>query len=147
MKANRKNKAVSEIVGTVMLLGIAIAMFAIVQLFAFSLLTENQNTPSVRLLASIDDRYVTIFHNGGESLPLDTKILFTINDVFANTISINASDNLTQGDSGSINLWDIGEKVVYNLKTSTSYSIGDSVSVMVVDVPSNSVIMSATIKE
>ena len=153
MWAKRKNQAVSEIVGTVMLLGIAIAMFTLVQLSAFNLLAENPNSPSVRLVAGIDNGNVTIFHNGGESLPSNTKILFTINDDFTNTINITVGDDNYLNESNSKNpnndKWDIGEKVVYNLTNHPSEYIPgeDSVLVMVLDVSSNSIIMSATIKE
>jgi len=147
MWSKRKNHAVSEIVGTVMLLGIAIAMFTLVQLFAFGLLSENPNSPSVRLVASIENGEVVIFHNGGESLPSNTRILFTINDGKSITNSINVSDdNYLKESENSDKIWDIGEKVVYSLPL--SYNAGsDSVSVMVVDVSSNSVIMSTTIRE
>jgi hypothetical protein len=150
MANKRRKHAVSEIVGTVMLLGMAIAMFSIVNLLAFSVLPENENPPSVRLVASIDDEVVYVVHHGGESLPLDTKILIIINDDFANTTSINASENLIQSDSGSLEYWDISEKFVYGLSAmliDIEYSPGDPVLIMVVDISSNSLIMSATIQE
>jgi len=146
MWSKRKNHAVSEIVGTVLLLGIAIAMFTLVQLFAFGLLSENPNSPSVRLIASIENGNVTIYHNGGESLPSNTKILFTIKDGFTDTTNITVGDDDYLNESNSNGKWDIGEKVVYGLPL--SYTAGsDSVLVMVLDISSNSVIMSATIKE
>jgi len=144
----RRNKGVSEIVGTVLLLGIAIAMFTLVQLFAFALLDENPNSPTVRLIASIENGEVVIFHNGGESLPSNTKILFTINDGKSITDSINVSDdNYLKENNPKNDKWDIGEKVVYNVSALGYIGGGDSVLVMVLDTSSNSVIMSATIKE
>jgi len=150
MWAKRKNHAVSEIVGTVMLLGMAIAMFTLVQLFAFGLLSENPNSPSVRLIASIENGNVTIVHNGGESLPSSTKILFTINDDYSNTTRINISDDnyLNESNSKKPNgNWDISEKVVYTVSDFDYISGKDFVLVMVLDDSSNSVIMSATIRE
>ena len=140
MKANRKNQAVSEIVGTVILLGIAVAMFALVQIFAFSLLTENQNPPSVRLVAFVEDRNITIVHNGGESLPLNTRILCTVD---TSSYSINASDNMTASAIAD-NLWGIGEKVKYNPEHRNLES--SKVEILVVDVESNSVIMRTIIQ-
>lgn len=147
MWSKRKNQAVSEIVGTVLLLGIAIAMFSLVQLFAFGLLSENPNSPSVRLIASIENGEVVIVHNGGESLPSNTRILFIKNDDFTNAINITVGDDDYLNESNSKNpndKWDIGEKVNFTL---SSYSVGDSVLVIVLDVKSNSVIMSTTIRE
>jgi len=147
----RRNKGVSEIVGTVLLLGIAIAMFTLVQLFAFALLDENPNSPSVRLIASIENGEVVIFHNGGESLPSNTKILFTINDDFTNTVNITVSDDdYLKESENSDKIWDIGEKVVYDVSNHPSWhntNEVNSVLVMVLDISSNSVIMSTTIKE
>ena len=133
----RRNKAVSEIVGTVMLLGIAIAMFTLVQLFAFTLLDENPNSPSVRLFATIDDNTIYVFHNGGEELSLDTKIIFTIDD---NIINRTAKEIINSTTDNGDKFWNIGEKLSYS-------PAGSEVSVIVVDVSSNSVIMRTIFQE
>ena len=133
----RRNKAVSEIVGTVLLLGIAIAMFALVQLFAFGLLSENPNSPSVRLFATIDDNTIYVFHNGGEELSLDTKIIFTIDD---NIINRTAKEIINSTTDNGDKFWNIGEKLSYS-------PAGSEVSVIVVDVSSNSVIMRTIFQE
>jgi len=141
MWAKRKNHAVSEIIGTVMLLGIAIAMFSLVQLFAFGLLSENPNSPSVRLVASVEDSNIIIVHNGGESLPLNTRILYTINGTPQDPF--NAGDSIIENDPKN-NLWGIGEIVKYNSEKDLESS---NVEILVVDVKSNSVIMRTIIQE
>ena len=133
----RRKQAVSEIVGTVMLLGIAIAMFGLVQLFAFGLLNENPNSPSVRLFATIDDNTIYVFHNGGEELSLDTKIIFTIDD---NIINRTAKEIINSTTDNGDKFWNIGEKLSYG-------PAGSEVSVIVVDVSSNSVIMRTIFQE
>ena len=142
MWAKRKNHAVSEIVGTVMLLGMAIAMFTLVQLFAFGLLSENPNSPSVRLVASVDDENITIFHNGGESLPLNTRILYTVNDSESLSSSINASENISEIKHN--NLWGVGEIVKFNPGFGNLNN--SKVEILVIDVESNSVIMKTIIQ-
>jgi len=54
MKNKRANKAVSSIVGTALLLGMAIALFSIVQILALSF-PYNPNPPSVRLVGNIEE--------------------------------------------------------------------------------------------
>jgi flagellin-like protein len=147
MKNKRAEHAVSEIIGTVMLLGMAIALFSIVNLVAFSVFPENENPPSVRLAASVEDRNITIDHNGGESLPLDTEILCTVNDTLST--SITAGDNITELPPHDDNLWGISEKVFYNpgfYNPSIGSLDNSKVEIFVVDVKSNSVIMRTVIQ-
>jgi hypothetical protein len=140
MKNKRANKAVSEIVGTALLLGISIALFSIVQVIALNL-PYNINPPSVRLVGNIEGETIYIVHHGGESLSLDTEIIFRIND---NTYSWTANEILNQSSSNGDNFWNIGEKV-------DSPNYGDlkdkQVMITVVDVESSSVIMQSTIQE
>jgi flagellin-like protein len=139
MISKRTRHAVSEIVGTVMLLGIAIALFSIVQLLAFSL-PENQNTPSARLIGNVAGDAIHISHHGGESLELNTKLVFTIDGTSYNR---NASEILNVNTSNGDGFWNIGEKVSFD----PGVSLNDlEIEMMVVDVASNSVIMRSTIQ-
>ena len=146
MKNKRAKKAVSEIVGTALLLGISIALFSIVQVIALNL-PYNTNPPTVRLVGNIDNETIYIVHHGGESLPLDTEIIFNLNDkVYSRTAG--DTDLLIQSDSGDLNLWDINEKIEFNPDDFGSL-VNEKVMVMitVVDVESNTVIMQSTIQE
>jgi hypothetical protein len=140
MKNKRAKNAVSEIVGTALLLGIAIALFSIVQVIALNL-PYNTNPPSVRLVGNIEGEKIYIVHHGGESLSLDTEIIFRIN---VTTYSWTAREILNQSSSNGDNVWNIGEKV-----DSPNYeNLGESqVMITVVDVESSSVIMQSTIQE
>ena len=104
----RKNteKAVSEIVGTALLLGIAIALFAIVQLLAFSF-PDNPTTPLIDLGGSLDKNgEIIIEHQGGKSISLDAEIITIIDDVRSTEIARNVIT-----DSNGNDQWDIGEVV------------------------------------
>lgn len=138
MKNKRAKKAVSEIVGTALLLGISIALFSIVQVIALNL-PNNTNPPTVRLVGNIGNETIYIVHHGGESLSLDTEIIFRINDT---TYSWTAREILNQSSSNGDNVWNIGEKVDYYGDLS-----GKQVMITVVDVESNTVIMQSTIQE
>jgi flagellin-like protein len=139
MKNKRKNNAVSEIIGTVILLGIAISLFSLVQVIALSF-PFNANPPSARIVGNIDGNTIYIFHHGGESLSLNTKIIFTID---GDSYLKNASEILNINTSDGDNLWNIGEKLNY---THTGNLVDLSVDIMVIDHKSNSVIMMNTLQ-
>jgi hypothetical protein len=146
MRKIRKNHAVSEIVGTALLLGIAISLFVIVQVIAMSF-PFNPNPPSARLVANIKGETIFISHHGGESLLLDkTTIIFTID---GNSYFKNASEILNATLSNGDKFWNIGEKVNYTYTPATATdSLADfAVNIMVIDSVSGLVIMTSTIQE
>lgn len=142
MKANRKgsNEAVSEVIGTVLLLGIAIALFALLHIIVFSY-PFNPPPPSVSLIGTVDDEgMIVLEHLGGDSLGLSTKIIITVGDTSAsNTIG----DGNYLDDSNGNGEWNIGEKLVINPEMGAS----GTVEVTVVDVESNSIVMMGKIRE
>ena len=74
MENNRKNKAVSEVVGTALLLSMAIALFVIVQLLAFAY-PFNPSAPAAEIVGTIDQGDIVLIHNRGESISLKAKII------------------------------------------------------------------------
>src|SRR5512137_1077924 len=80
-----KNKnGVSEVVGTVLLLGMAIALFSIVYIMSMNFIPFTPNAPSVRISGMLADNEtaglndtIYILHNGGDSLPYNTRIIFS----------------------------------------------------------------------
>jgi len=144
MKNKKANKAVSNIVGTVLLLGMAIALFSIVQIIALSL-PYNPNPPSVRLVGNIEGNVIYIAHHGGESLSLDTKIIFTIDNDVSITKTAGDAGFLIHSGSGDPNLWDISERGELNPGYGDLSSI--PVQIVVVDVESGNIIMQSTIQE
>ena len=135
MKNKRVNNAVTEVVGTAILLGIAIALFSVVQTVALTF-PFNPPTPSAQLVGTLDDNTIIIKHNGGESLSLDAKIIILI-DRETEIIQI-ADDILDNSNSNNDNLWSIGEKISY---TPLIDITNLEVEVTVVDVISNSIVM------
>jgi FlaG/FlaF family flagellin (archaellin) len=143
MKNKRTKKAVSEIVGTALLLGISIALFSIVQVIALNL-PHNTNPPSVRLVGNIEGETIYIEHHGGESLPLDTEIIFRVNEtVYSRTVG-DTGLLIQRGDPDLF--WDINEKIEFN--PDGFGNLRDTqVMITVVDVESSTVIMQSTIQE
>ena len=136
----RANNAVTEVLGTAMLLGMAIVLFSALQIIVFAH-PFDPSAPSVNLVGTIDGDNVIIEHHGGESLSLDTEILLTIG---TDTTTITAGNYLDVNTSNGDQLWNIGEKVSYPSSVSLT---GCHVEVTVVDVETNSIIMRGTIQE
>jgi len=139
MKNKRVNNAVSEVVGTAILLGIAIALFSVVQVIALSY-PYNPSTPSARLVGTVEQNTILIEHHGGESLSLDTKIVYNIEG--APEIVQIAGDILDANTSDGDDLWSIGEKVPYTPAFNIS---GLQIRITVIDVESNSIVMKGII--
>jgi hypothetical protein len=144
MKIRKSNHAVSEVLGTVLLLGMAVSMFS---LLSFTVLSYpfNPSPPSVNLVGYMGgtnnvtgETNVTVEHYGGESLDIiTTKVMVIIQGTYTN---VNITDSLN--DSNNNNLWDIGEKLVHSVNVT-----GKQVEVTVVDTKSNSIIMSGILQE
>ncbi len=137
-KMKRRNLAVSETVGTLLLLSISISLFSVIY---FSVLTISPSpiTPAVNLICKFEKNNITLEHRGGKTLDLDTEIIVTTNGT-NETLTVNDYMNNESKENG---VWNIGERVVYPAGDITDLKV----SVTVVDVYSNSVIMMAVLQE
>jgi flagellin-like protein len=130
-------KGVSEIIGTILMLGMAIALFATVSLIIISY-PLNTPSPQVDIIGYIEGSDIVFEHHGGPSLATDTQLGITID---GGTTIITVQDYIT--DLNNNDRWDIGEQIVY-----TSSNLDHvRVDVMVIDYTSNSVLMMGTIQE
>ena len=135
---NRKNEAVSDIVGTVLLLGMTVALFSVLCIGVLSY-PSSPSEPAVNLVGTIDGDSLYIEHGGGEALDLDTKVIITIDDL--QPVPKIVGDLLA--DENSDNKWNIGEELVYRIDGSLG---AKQVKITVVDTESNSVIMQGSLK-
>ena len=106
-----KNNAISNVIATLILLGISISLFSVVQGTVIFYPFDSPNT-SINLISYIDNDEIIIEHHGGESISLQSKILVTIDDGDKNEII--ACDYIDTILSDGDDSWDIGEKIVYN---------------------------------
>lgn len=139
---SQKEHAVSEIVGTLILVVIAVSTFSAVSIIILNPWQNFSNVDilEVLLVGSIHNNDVIIEHQGG--IPLDTKTTLTITiEGTADTFRVN--DFSYWYDQNSDGLWTVGERVVYpagNLQ-------GKQVSCVVIDVDKNSIIFDKIIQK
>lgn len=143
LKNKRKNHAVSEVFGTILLILISVTLFSVVQIAMFSIPAE-RSSPSVNIVVTIDGNGLILEHRGGQSLSLDTEVIVSSGSESTERISIN--DYLS--DEYKIDgKWDIGERVIYPLDNLSNFNRFDPLDVLVVDFDSSSIVMMGTVEE
>lgn len=106
----KKEDAVSSILGTLLLLIIAIALFSILFTVVSGLEPINKG-PSSHILAYSKDNKIIIEHFGGESVDIRSKLL-----IFRNNIDLSEEiGNLMDEKSKEDGYWNIGEQIIYDL--------------------------------
>jgi len=135
MKYIKNNKAVSEIVGIAILLGISVSLFGFVQTIVLNYPFE-PSPPTVYLVGHIENDIIIIEHQGGESISLDSKILISIEGEEQSSDS--ASDLIDVDTSDNDDLWDIGEFISYPITVDYTNKY---VKATVIDTETNSIVM------
>jgi len=139
MKIKKNNNAISEILGTVLLLVIAVTSFTIINANILFNPTPHEQ-PYVTIVGEIKGKNIILLHRGGESLSLQTKVNFEINE---NTYNIVIGENeYLDSESKVDGEWNIGETLIFKQEL---YLNNLNVKVTVVDAESNAVIMSETL--
>ncbi len=127
------NSAVSEVVGTILLLGIAVALFSVVYIALLGT-PHLPPTPVSNIAYSINDEIITLTHVGGKPLDLNAEVKIFINDELFESYKLGDYVDVDETN------WGLGEKLIFDLSGNISesdYSIG----VQVIDVNSNSIVM------
>ena len=134
-------QAVSEVIGVVLLLGITISLFAILNYSVFHFSFDTSVT-SVNLIGTIDktNNIINIEHSGGDSLKGDsTNIIITIeSQVYKNTTSV----LLLDGNADT--KWNFGETVRFYSPESL---VNKYVRVDVVDSEKNAMLLSVVLQQ
>lgn len=144
MKIRKSNKALTDLVGTFILLSIAIALFSVVNIVVFTY-PFNPPTPSANLVGLIDETdNIIIKHNYGDRLDLETIIIVTIG-----TFRYEEFANVGVSDSSGDGYWSIGESFIVDPDAlwGNSIDVDESVDVTVVDPGSESVLMMADLQK
>jgi flagellin-like protein len=140
VKKIRSKQAVSEVIGVVLLLGITISLFAVLNFYVFHF-SFNPSVTSVSLIGTIDkaNNIINIEHNGGESLEGNIKVIISIGShVYQNT-----SGKLLL-DTNADNKWNFGETVRFH---SPETMTNKYVRVEVMDPVRNTILLSVVLQQ
>ena len=131
------NDVVAEIIGTVLLLGIAVAIFSTLYVVVFSYPFPT-SSPNVTLIGTIEGSNIIIEHHSGEALSLDAEIMVGE----TNNMNSFAVGDFLDDESKKDGVWNIGERIVYPFEYNISRT---QVEIMTVDTVSNSLILMGTL--
>jgi uncharacterized repeat protein (TIGR01451 family) len=132
----RKTIAVSEIIGTLLMLGIATSSFSVIY-YNIASTPAPTPTPIVEISGSISENQVVLMHHGGETLALDTELMINVGE---KTKKIKIGDFL-DNESKKDGVWNLGEKVIYPIIYDYDYLEHPYGKICVVDRQSNSLLM------
>lgn len=132
----KSDSGVSNVIGTILLLGITVSLFSLIYASVLSI-SPTPPTPSANIVFRVEGDDIIIDHCGGESLGLDTKILMTIG---SESMNVTANDGLDDNYKDN-DLWNMGENLVFSVENLS----GKQITIHVVDVISNSIVMTGNL--
>ncbi|HIG99727.1 MAG TPA: LamG domain-containing protein, partial [Thermoplasmata archaeon] len=137
-------RGVSEIIATILLLSISLALLCVVYLLVLNNATAPSSTlqvSSAQLLATADETNVYLQNNGGHGLPSYTKLIISIGGTdFYATVADCILD--TNGDGQ----WSIGEEILFTPPGVPSL-FGLEIQIKIINPDTNSMIMAGLVQE
>ena len=109
MNSRKADEAVSELMGAMLLLLVAVSVFSVISLNTLSGISLEEH-PLVTIVGALEDNNIILTHRGGESLPLESEVVFTIAVTQLNFTAGQLLDNKSKQDG----LWTVGELLVYS---------------------------------
>lgn len=104
----KEESAVSEILGTMLLLLFAVSIFSVISIIVFSNVPQF-NDPLVTITGTIEGNNVVITHRGGEKLSLESVIALNISGTQMNF----TAEQLLDKESKQDGYWSVGERLIY----------------------------------
>ena len=140
LRKKRSKRAVSEVISTVLLLGIAVSLFGFLNYVVFSF-SFGESAPSVSLVATIDrdSNMVKIEHHGGQSLDGNTDVVITVGSSYYRR---SAGEILL--DTNHDTQWNFGEKVQLFIPESLTDTY---VHAMVMDPRTNTLLLAIVLQQ
>jgi uncharacterized repeat protein (TIGR01451 family) len=138
---DRKNLAVTEIVGTILMLGIATTSCTGLYYHVLSAPVPIP-APIVEISGVIDDNQVIVTHRGGEPLDLDTELVLNIGGSYMSYKVEDFLDSKAKEDG----VWGLSERFVYPLDYDFDYLSYPDVKINVVDEETSSLLLNGLIK-
>jgi hypothetical protein len=132
----RSNSAVSEVMGTILLLMINVGLFSVVAISVFNFLPFTP-APSADIICQVNGDSIILTHRGGDELSLGTKIGFSNNTGIKYIVVGDYLDAKSKEDGK----WSVGEQIVY----SNINLLDNKIQVTIIDPSSNSFILSTKV--
>jgi uncharacterized repeat protein (TIGR01451 family) len=137
----RRDLAVTEIVGCILMLGMATSSFSVVYYQVVSAPTPNP-PPIVEISGAIDDNKVIVTHRGGEPLGLDTELVLNIGGTRKSFEVGDFLDSRSKEDG----VWCLGERFVYPLYYDFDFSAYPDLDINIFDSDTSSLLMTGITK-
>lgn len=128
-----KDKAVSSIISTLLLLSMSIVLFASLSYIVFTEFSPSPQTPCFDAIATLEGENLIITHRGGESIDTDAEIIVRIGNVSVS----GAIEDYLDSAAAENGLWDVGEKITLNV----GHASNEKIDVMIVDMRSNKLVL------
>jgi len=144
----RGREGVSEIVGTVLLLAIAVIMFSSLIIYVFSYSSPSASPPDINMVGYMGKSYTAMVENrGGDSIPLDDlKVVIWKGEEESETFEGQALQSIFH-DTNDNSRWDVGDYININCTGIFGNVTHWQISIAVIDKPSNSIIMSGILQQ
>ncbi|MBS3748920.1 MAG: VWA domain-containing protein [Candidatus Thermoplasmatota archaeon] len=137
----RKNLAISEIIGTILLLLIAVSSFSVIYLSVMSNQEVSEST-IVNIVGTVKGKNIILEHRGGEEIDINAKLTYVLNGT---THSCFVQDFLEKTAKENSE-WNLGERCYIPFNYDVNYlQQYDEVKVEIVDTISNSLVFTGTI--
>jgi len=146
IKKFKGNKGVSEVLGTVLLLGIAVIIFASLMIYVMSIDTES-SSPDVQMVGYVDENgHAVVEHRGGDQLkPEDMKVEIWKGNANSKFSGQEFMDILA--DENENVQWNVGEFIDIDCQAIFGGIRHWQITLIIVDKTSNSIIMSGVLQQ
>jgi len=127
IKQLKSNNAVSEVVGTILLLGIAVALFSVLYYMVLAEPFETNN-PYPSIATYVEGGNIVIEHRGGNELGADSHFEYTIGGKayhFTMKDLIQGTEGAYLEDINSDEKWNFGERIIIPYDASLDNSIAN----------------------
>jgi len=137
-KSIRRDRAVSSVISTLLLLSMSMSFFALLYYIAFAEVSPTPRAPSFDAMATLKGEDLIIIHRGGEPIDTDAEIIVRVGNVPMSGVVENYLDSAA-AENG---LWDVGEKITFNVGPVSN----EKIDVMIVDTRSNKLVLKLDIE-
>jgi uncharacterized repeat protein (TIGR01451 family) len=139
IKNTRRNLAVSEIIGTIIMMGISTSTMSVMYYEVVNAPTPNP-PPIIEISGTIENNEVIVTHRGGVPLDVDSELVLNVGGITRSFKVKDGLDSISKQDG----LWCLGEKFVYPIEYDFDYSEYPTLNINVIDKETDSLVMTGT---